>query len=374
MSLLVVAAERRSANFPSLRLKKWKKEIIRNAENVKRLQLSNEAIDSQDLAKEFLNKVGGSMRLTPQKTMSGPLEDVLEIAGGVVEILHGLFFSKKNEPPRSKPQGIYGKQRQRTFTPQQTTRNSLIKKQSHQEVISINVYCKNKFQIAEKDFLIKYGDTFQKLINGSLTPETDLQKHFVDVFRKKLSPETWFEKVWVKYLYYKKKYPFLKKPADIQLLEKSEKDRRISDLSISPNIPDIIKNSSFFVCATNVKQERGFFYYIDNNGNLVRHPWVKGKKRPDKNSVELIAKLNIQKEDGYHYYMAGDGNIYKKKKSDGKKQEMVKPEKESETGVRWTEDEIRKLKNEFAKGKTIKELAILFRKLPYEVKRQLTKL
>lgn len=54
--------------------------------------------------------------------------------------------------------------------------------------------------------------------------------------------------------------------------------------------------------------------------------------------------------------------------------QSIGKEKEFQAGVIWTEDESRKLKNEFAKGKTIKELAMLFRKLPYEVKRQLIKL
>lgn len=71
------------------------------------------------------------------------------------------------------------------------------------------IKAKGKFTIAcnqiifsdvEIELLEKYGHWFEALTSGTLLPFNPEQKQFVEVARQNTSPQTDYEKVWVKYI------------------------------------------------------------------------------------------------------------------------------------------------------------------------------
>lgn len=62
-----------------------------------------------------------------------------------------------------------------------------------------SIECHNIFSEEEKVILVKYGEWMRALVNGDISPITPAQVHFVEVFKKNISPQTKYEKIWKKY-------------------------------------------------------------------------------------------------------------------------------------------------------------------------------
>lgn len=56
------------------------------------------------------------------------------------------------------------------------------------------------FSIAEADILTQLGTTLLQLTDGDISPSTKDEKRFVEVIQGSVLPETKVEKVWMKYL------------------------------------------------------------------------------------------------------------------------------------------------------------------------------
>lgn len=56
------------------------------------------------------------------------------------------------------------------------------------------------FSIAEANILSVLGHTLQLLELGTLKPESDEEKHFVQVSKRLANPETKIERTWLKYI------------------------------------------------------------------------------------------------------------------------------------------------------------------------------
>ena len=56
------------------------------------------------------------------------------------------------------------------------------------------------FSITEADLLRRYGLTMKGLQEGTLQPQNDVEKRFVEVFQQAREAQTRLEKIWVKYL------------------------------------------------------------------------------------------------------------------------------------------------------------------------------
>ncbi|WP_394149978.1 DUF413 domain-containing protein [Vibrio maritimus] len=57
------------------------------------------------------------------------------------------------------------------------------------------------FTIAEEEILIRFGDTMNLLELGELSPETDEERHFLQVLSDEKQAENKLEKTWVKYIH-----------------------------------------------------------------------------------------------------------------------------------------------------------------------------
>jgi uncharacterized protein YifE (UPF0438 family) len=56
------------------------------------------------------------------------------------------------------------------------------------------------FSIVEANILSVFGHTLQLLELGTLKPESDEEKHFIQVSKRLADPETTIERTWLKYI------------------------------------------------------------------------------------------------------------------------------------------------------------------------------
>ena len=56
------------------------------------------------------------------------------------------------------------------------------------------------FTQAEIEYLERYGDKLEELMNGVRLPKTPAQKRFIRVCKDEVEPETKYENVWWKYI------------------------------------------------------------------------------------------------------------------------------------------------------------------------------
>lgn len=57
------------------------------------------------------------------------------------------------------------------------------------------------FTIAEEDILIRFGDTMNLLEGGELAPESEEERHFLQVVADEKQAESKLEKTWIKYIH-----------------------------------------------------------------------------------------------------------------------------------------------------------------------------
>jgi uncharacterized protein YifE (UPF0438 family) len=57
------------------------------------------------------------------------------------------------------------------------------------------------FTLAEEDILIRFGDTMSLLESGELSPESESERHFLEVLKDEGHAESKLEKTWVKYIH-----------------------------------------------------------------------------------------------------------------------------------------------------------------------------
>lgn len=68
--------------------------------------------------------------------------------------------------------------------------------------IPFEIKCSREiFSEEEIAILEKYGNVFQKLMDGERAPQTDAQHRFIEVVHGLYEPKTTYEKVWGKYLW-----------------------------------------------------------------------------------------------------------------------------------------------------------------------------
>ena len=149
-------------------------------------------------------------------------------------------------------------------------------------------------------------------------------------------------------------------------------DRRQDQSPVMSNPPDIsrLPTATELVCNTAIKRETGFLYYLNSEGDLVRSPMAVGQNKPDKSKIEVMAKLGVKKEKGYLYYLAGDGNMYRTRMF--RASTLIQSGK-AKAHLKWDKAEDDKLKEEYARGKTIKELAVAFQRTPLAIECRLAK-
>ncbi len=98
------------------------------------------------------------------------------------------------------------------------------------------------FTIAEEEILIRYGDTFLGLEKGELTPQSDVEKHFLLALSDESKAESKLEKTWIKYCHQtrdRRKFHTLngKKPdIDDSAHTYEPEDDLINDLSDDDNL------------------------------------------------------------------------------------------------------------------------------------------
>lgn len=59
-----------------------------------------------------------------------------------------------------------------------------------------------------------------------------------------------------------------------------------------------------------VKREKGYLYFIDQNGNVARTKMARGKGAAV-SPIEVVAKTQVKKEKGYLYFLDKDGDVSK---------------------------------------------------------------
>ncbi|MBY6195699.1 DUF413 domain-containing protein [Vibrio hangzhouensis] len=57
------------------------------------------------------------------------------------------------------------------------------------------------FTLAEEDILIRFGDTMTALETGMIAPESESERHFLQVLADESHAESKLEKTWVKYIH-----------------------------------------------------------------------------------------------------------------------------------------------------------------------------
>jgi len=72
------------------------------------------------------------------------------------------------------------------------------------------------------------------------------------------------------------------------------------------------------VAKVGIKKEKGYLYFIDQNGNVARAPMARAGKKA-KGKREVVEKCGVQKEDGYLYFIDKDGDVARAKMARGKK-------------------------------------------------------
>lgn len=78
-----------------------------------------------------------------------------------------------------------------------------LKSESDRHLYFINkkfsLKCHNIFNRDEEDILVRYGEWMSALEKGILKPITKAQRHFIEVCKNNMQPETEYEKIWMKY-------------------------------------------------------------------------------------------------------------------------------------------------------------------------------
>ncbi|MFH1996389.1 MAG: hypothetical protein ABIJ27_05240 [Candidatus Omnitrophota bacterium] len=76
------------------------------------------------------------------------------------------------------------------------------------------------------------------------------------------------------------------------------------------------------VSKTGIEREKGYLYYLDKNGNVVKTKMARGKKKGGGGKV--VVKCGVKREKGFLYFIDKKGNVAKAKMLRGRKKAKKK--------------------------------------------------
>ena len=71
------------------------------------------------------------------------------------------------------------------------------------------------------------------------------------------------------------------------------------------------------VAKTGVTKEKGYLYYLDKGGNVLRSKMARGANKGG--NAEVVASAGVKRESGWLYFVDKDGDVSRAKMARGRK-------------------------------------------------------